>query len=453
MILLCVPYLEVSRLYGFQRPWSEIATMLPRPVSYLLAGNSRFFPSTGALFDGLPMRHEHAMFVGIAPFLAIAATVTLRVGRRATWDRLAAPAALAVMLLVLLTLSVDGSSAYRALAWLPGVNAIRGITRIILVLLFPCGLLVASSVDAIRAARVPGWVRLGTLAVIGVLLIFENSYITHYATSERDWRARMAAIAAELPPTVPEAPILLLPPKPSETVPLPWPHELDAMLFAQDHGWRTLNGYSSNFPPGHQLVGQCYDAARLIATALVFLRSDSKQRYDAITRDVVMVGYPPCDHAVLPRYPRVTVFAGAVPAELMANVALRIKRLDVQDGQVLVTASIDNQSSVTLPAYSATTPIRLLTRFIDAYAAPPEPGHGPGWNSRQDIAFDIPPGTSQQVVIVVAPPADPASYRVEISLVQDGVAFFHDHGLHIPISAQSVDVTENHIAQVSNGAR
>ena len=71
------------------------------------------------------------------------------------------PAALAIVLLVLLTLWVDGHSVYRVLAWLPGVNAIRAVTRIIMILMFPCGILLAGSVNAIRGARLPGWTRLG----------------------------------------------------------------------------------------------------------------------------------------------------------------------------------------------------------------------------------------------------------------------------------------------------
>ena len=77
------------------------------------------------------------MFIGAAPLLAIAVATTLRLANRATLDRLFAPAAFAVLLLVLLTLWVDGHSAYRVLARLPGANAIRSVTRIIVILMFP----------------------------------------------------------------------------------------------------------------------------------------------------------------------------------------------------------------------------------------------------------------------------------------------------------------------------
>jgi hypothetical protein len=452
MAALCAPYLAVSRLYNFRRQWFEIASMLPRPVSYLLANDSLLWSSTGSLFDALPMRHEHAMFIGGVPFLAVAIAVTLWLANRVSWDPLFAPVALATLLIVILTLWVDGHSAYRTLASLPGVNAIRGVTRIITVLLFPSGVLLASSLDAIAAARLLGWARLSMVALIGALLLVETSNITHYKSTKDDWQTRMAAVAAESPPTIPKAPILLLAPRPDE--PEHWRRELDAMLFAQDRGWRTLNGYSGNTPPGHELTGGCEDAARLLATSLTFLGRDTEQNYDDLVRHVVMVGYPPCEDMTLLRHPRLTMFAGQLPAELMANVALRIKRLDVQDDQVLIAASIANDSSITLPAYSTTAmPIRLSARFIDPHATPTDLNYGAGWDSRQAIGFDVPPGASLPVVIRIAPPAKPGTYRVAVSMVQDAVAWFHDHGLHVPISMQTIEVDQDHTVHVSDATR
>ncbi len=157
LVLLWKPYLDVNHLYGFHRQWFEVASMLPRPASYLLANNSPIWPSSGWPFGALPMRHEHAMFIGIAPLLTAAVAVSLRWANHAKFDALFAPTAIASLLLVLMTLWVDGYSVYRIVALLPGVNAICGVTRIITVLLFPCGIMLASSLDAIAGARLPFW--------------------------------------------------------------------------------------------------------------------------------------------------------------------------------------------------------------------------------------------------------------------------------------------------------
>jgi hypothetical protein len=262
MILLAVPYRVVSRLYGFHRTWGDIDPMLPRPVSYLLTLNSRLWPYVTPPYETLPMWHEHAMFIGIAPFLAIAVALVLRWAGRGHADRLFAPTALAIVILVLLTLSVDGNSAYRLLASLPGADAVRAVTRIIVVLLFPGGMLLASSIDTIITARCPGWVRATTVALISMLVVAEGSCLRPLTTTKPEWQDRLAAVAAELPRTMPEAPILLL--APSRGPDDEWYRDIDAMLFAQDHGWATLNGYSGNFPPTNRPAGQCRDIPLLL---------------------------------------------------------------------------------------------------------------------------------------------------------------------------------------------
>jgi hypothetical protein len=448
MLLLFAPYIEVSHLYGFQRQWSEIASMLPRPASYLLTNVSRLWPSNGPLFDGLPYKHEHAMFIGSAPVLAIAIAIGLR--GRAKLDGLFVPAACTILLLVILTLWIHGQSAYRLLAWLPGLDAIRGVTRIIVVLLFPYGVLFAASLDAIASARLPVWARCGTLTFVVALTLFEGSYVTHYISSKNDWQARLDAVAAELPREVSQSPILLLAPRPGD--PAPPARELDAMLFAQDHGWRTLNGYAGNQPPRPEMTGACQDAALGIASALPFLGRNSKQEYAALIGQVIMVGYSNCEPLAQP--PQITMFRGPLPAELMGQVALQIERLTVHGDQILVSAQVANHSSMTLPAYSTTRmPVRLSTRFIDSQSSAADLRRGLDWNAREPVGFDIPPGSSRLIEYRVDPPLMPGTYRVAISMVQDGVAWFHDRGMHIPISSQTIQVLGDHTINATNEGR
>jgi hypothetical protein len=448
LAVLLMPYLEVSHLYGFRRPWSEIAYMLPRPQSYLLANNSHLWPGNGQWFNALPMRHEHAMFIGVATFLAIVVALILRLSNWTELDRLFAPVSVAILLVVLLTLYVDRGSAYRVLTWLPGVDAIRGVTRIITVLLFPCGVLFASSLDSIAAARVPAWARSATVAFLGILAVLESSYIVHVATAKREWQARMAAVAANVPEIIPKAPILLLSPRPDD--PSPWARELDAMLFSQDHGWRTLNGYSGNTPPRPELTGACQDAAVSVVSGLKFLGRSAAQTYDALLHRVLLVDYPPCDNAVLAPPPQLTMFAGPLPTQLMAGMALRIDRLMLNDRHIVVTLEMVNNSGWTLPAYSTTAmPIRLSMRYIDARSIAADLRQGLGWDSRQPIGFDVPPDAARTIVVPIATPANPGSYRVAVSMVQDGVAWFHDHGMQVPISTQIIDVAEDHSVHLS----
>ncbi len=69
LALLFYPYLMVSRLYDAHRPIKEIASMLPRWKSYFLADGSFLWSAISSLFEGVPMRHEHQMFIGMVPIL------------------------------------------------------------------------------------------------------------------------------------------------------------------------------------------------------------------------------------------------------------------------------------------------------------------------------------------------------------------------------------------------
>ena len=444
MVMLAVPYREVSHLYGFHRNWGDIQPMLPRPVSYLLTTNSRLWPFVTPPNDTLPMWHEHAMFIGIAPFLAIAVALALRLAGRAHSDRLWAPTSIAVAFLVLLTLWVDGESAYRIATWLPGADGVRAVSRIIVVLLFPCGVLLASSLDTIIAAHWPGWARTTTVALISVLVVVESSCIQPLTTTRSEWLARMAMVSAELPRTMPAAPLLLL--SPSEDPDEVWYRDIDAMLFAQDHGWATPNGYSGNFPPTDRLTGECRDIPSLLGIALKFRGRAEQSDYVTLLHRIVTLGYPTCGE-IMPW----DVLSRPASTAMMSHIRLHIERLAWRNGHIVITALINNESSTIVPAYSASyMPIRLSARYVNVLAQPSDLVSSEGWVSRKDIAADIPAGQSQRVEIALAPPTVPGTYRIALSMVQETVAWFHNHGMPVPISEQTV-VVDDHSVHVSDG--
>jgi hypothetical protein len=246
MALLFGPYVEVGRLYAMKRSWSEIWPLLPRPQSYLMAYNSRIWPSRGGLFDAVPAPMEQSLFIGAAPFVAMAIAAFLRVKGGASQDPLVRPMAIAVLLLVVLTLINE--PVYRLIAAAPGASAIRAVSRIILVLLFPLGALLASAIDAILHSRMAQRTGVALAGLIGAFMVFESADVTHWTTSRDEWRTRSALVARDLPRHLPAEPILYSAAPPKS---LAFRTDLDAMIVAQDHGWPTVNGYSNpNRPPG-----------------------------------------------------------------------------------------------------------------------------------------------------------------------------------------------------------
>ena len=257
------PYMLASRIYGFQRPWSLVFRMLPRIADYFLATNSRIWPSHGPLFDAIEFKQP--LFTGAAVWILSALSLVgiLRGCKRDSHDSkwlLLLPLALADLFLFLLTLAVFHHSLYALVFVLPGINALRAIGRIILIMLFPVVVICAFGVDALlekaRAAKTPA--ALATRVALGLLLATlaaEAVLVTNFSTPKSAWLARIAPMEAALDamnPPPPAGAILFVPAQPGGL----FEHmadELDGMIVAQHHGFATLNGYSGNWPPGIEL--------------------------------------------------------------------------------------------------------------------------------------------------------------------------------------------------------
>jgi hypothetical protein len=98
----------------------------------------------------------------------------------------------------------------------------------------------------------------------------------------------MEAVAAMLPPKLPTDPVLLLALTPNE---LWFDRAVDAMLFAQDHGWPTIDGYSGHAPSNYLLPFQCHQGLVDLYNGLTFLKRS--QDYPTLARRVIALGYPP----------------------------------------------------------------------------------------------------------------------------------------------------------------
>lgn len=434
--LLLSPYLRVSAAYGFKRPTEEIESMLPRPASYLFAASSKLWRFHWSRFDAIPMLHEHAMFVGLAPFLGIAVALILRGRKIAPAGDHFRPTLTALLFIVLLTLFVGHHSLYQLLERLPGANAIRAVSRIVTVQMFAFAVLLACGIDALM--RMPARTKLpqAMALLIAAFMVFESSYVWHFVTEKKVWLDRLAKLETRLPPTLPDAPILMNGGTPDVMF---YDTEIDAMLLAQQHGWQTYNGYSGSVPPGHSANGDCTDAARNIVAGLQFLKQDNDAAFQALAARTVRVGYDGCDAASLTHRPKLTMFAGPLPAEAMAATRIEIAGIQVKDGMLHIALLLRTDAPGGIPAISTTgTPVRLSARFIGPNETPASIPRL-GWNLRQDLTVDIAPGQVQPVDLVMPVPTETGiPFHVAVSLVQDGVAWFQDRGMPVAVSKQTV---------------
>jgi hypothetical protein len=78
-----------------------------------------------------------------------------------------------------------------------------------------------------------------------------------------------------------------------------------------------------------------------------------------------------------------------------------------------------------MPAMSI-KPILLVSRFIKDDGSTIAVDQ---W-AQERLAADIPPGTAQVQVVTVKMPPAPGQYRLEVSMLSEGGAWFHDKGMH-----------------------
>jgi hypothetical protein len=278
-------YEAVAAKYGFHRDYVEIATMLPRFVSYFQAEHSMLWDRLIAPYYRPPMVWEHYLFVGFAAYLLFVLGIALQ------WGRLVLKALVAYALLVIATFSLFDHSLYWFLFALPGFNSIRAVTRIWFVEVIPFAIIVAAAVDGLGRRK-------ATAATVSVLLLVvlvlvESVTFKANTTSRRVLEDRITSLRTQLPAKLPPDAILFV------ALPLDKPAArgaIDAMILAQDLGLPTLNGYSGNQPPGNdwRQTNGCGAGADLLS-GYVHIEHLDEAAFQALAARVVPIGFATCD--------------------------------------------------------------------------------------------------------------------------------------------------------------
>lgn len=293
MALLFLPYLQVFLIYGYQRPWWEISSMLPKPASYLLADSSAIWGGLSGRFDNIPMRHEHQMFFGLVPWSLALFGVAFSLSKSEEMAGRLMAAGFAI--LVVLTLDLGGFSLWALAASLPLASAIRAMSRIDLIMLLPIAFLAARALDQLsaryrRAASV-------LLPAIVALMIAEAAMTASRWTAIADWRHRLVELESQLPAALPADAILFFAQRSGPTV----NEDIDAMWVALRQGYKTLNGYSGWSPPyfNYHYGADCREVPRRVRIYLDFSGKDKAdpRAYAELMARIVPIGFEGCDPA------------------------------------------------------------------------------------------------------------------------------------------------------------
>ncbi len=245
-VLLLVPlayhYLLAAAEVGVRGPGSD-RQGLPRLLSYVWMGKDNLlYGWMGRLswFQSLPMRHEQAIGLGM---VTSAVTVWfLWRYRTETWVRVVA--AVMVTAFVCFTMFPGGVRLWRVWYYaLPGIQGIRVMARIGILLLLPAGMAVATLVRTTERSRY-AWVGL----LIALVCCVEQARFHRWY--DRDaCRRRVEQLAARIDRS--SVAFYVTRARRREGGLSKW--HLDAMWAATLSGVPTINGYSGNFPPGWDL--------------------------------------------------------------------------------------------------------------------------------------------------------------------------------------------------------
>lgn len=291
LLLLFYPYLQVTHLYGTKRSWAEIASMLPRPQSYFLSDASAWWSLSNAeIFSGIPMRHEHQMFIGFFPLILAAAG--LMVGSKEKNGLNYALITGMLVIALVITLYVGGVSLWYFLHKLPLASAIRALTRLDQAFLFPVAYLAAISVDKLKP-RYP-WGGKAVFVLIVPLFIAEAAMTSMGVSSKESWRQRPSVLDSVVPENLPDDSILFF----AQRSGPPFADELDAMWVSLRHGKKTMNGYSGSFPAdyAYEFGNDCSQIPKRVLSYLRFSnQSDDVVAYRELMSRIVPVGFHNCD--------------------------------------------------------------------------------------------------------------------------------------------------------------
>ena len=421
--LLFFPYFQVSRMYTGSRSWEEISTMLPRPSSYLIADHSSFWGSFSAMFQDIPMRHEHQMFFGLVPLLlTLGATyLAFRVRHKPSMAILAGG-----FLVVGVSLFFLNFSLWFLVHDLPLVSAIRAVTRVDQTLLM---------VGSYASAFLVNWL-LSRISVgvgpkiiagltLGTLLIAEAATGGMRVSSKAEWRERVASLDENVPHRLEEDSILFF-----SQQRYPWfADEIDAMWVSLHRGKPTINGYTGQFPPNWSLdFGR--DCLELPLRLDSFgrwanQRGVDSENYQSLFARVVPVGFDNCEESWARESPwqgapLPNLRSGPIPPEVFSNLSLEIDNFQLSDGFLIIEVSIVNSGS-DFVAVRALGPESIKL----SWAQPPELE----FVSRVSLVADIPPNQASQVLVRIPLQELNLEEPVSVTSVQELVFWGHDVGV------------------------
>jgi hypothetical protein len=270
--------------------------MLPRVQSYLLSDSSWFWSQpTAQFFANLPVRGEHQMFVGALTLCLTFASIIYGFRKIQPVDSVYSLLIFALAFLIVVTINLGGFSLWYFVHWLPLASAIRVMTRVDLILLFPVAFISSYFVD--RVIEKKWFLKRLFVIILMPLLLIEYSSISINASSKLEWRDRINNKIKQVPAEIHSDSILFFGAPASPDF---YKDELDAMWASLVLNKKTMNGYSGALPPGYNLNhgSDCAVVSERIKAFKEFKmkNKDRREMVDAAFDHVLPIGFHGCNN-------------------------------------------------------------------------------------------------------------------------------------------------------------
>jgi hypothetical protein len=421
LLILFYPYLQVSKLYNLSRSWGEISTMLPRPQSFFLSDASFFWtPKDSHIFNNLPMRHEHQMFIGMVPLLL--ALLGFLFGSRKVNGLQYSLICSALFIPIFLTIYIGGYSLWFFVHKFPLFSAIRAIARLDQVLLLVASYFAVIALDKIKGKYL--WGEKAILIIILPLVILEAGFTSMSTSPKSDWDSRLVTIEKAVPKNLPADAILFFAQK---TVPF-YASEIDAMNISLKYQRDTINGYSGDHPKGFrsEYGDDCAEIPRRVLSYMSFIeRPNDLVIYRSLMSKIIPIGFNDCQESWLEKPPSLTYSNKIYTSEDIKSLNYASFKLTKTHENIRLHFDIQNTADFPFSANSLLDkPIRISWRYIGDDGIPMS-----GWDSRLDLPFDIPAKGKLHVSLMLDNEKASKSKKVEVTLVQELVFWAHDVGL------------------------
>jgi hypothetical protein len=302
LIMAILPNIEAAKAYGFKRAWGEIRDGLPSIKSYFLAFHSHIWWRDESSIPSLPLWWEQNLFPGLLIMLGVGASFR---GGGLPQRGILFLARTSLLFLVVTTISLCGISLYFLVSKLPGFDAIRSVSRIILVSLFPAAFLAGSLIESLWSSKKNLLHARLAVVILCAFTVYEAADIIQIRDIKNHWIDRLEALRQQNPilkGSVSGRSILVITrSKESQNNWDEFESELDAMLLSQQLGIRTLNGYSGNLPGGWRKICSAEDILNNISTAQAFRKKHGYPEIPIGAGDLMVIGSAPVDRGALAR--------------------------------------------------------------------------------------------------------------------------------------------------------